>query len=86
LSRSDLGMVSMAQHLKPTPTSAVGLQVVMAPWSVSLAFAGFDVIDLTVAPRCGATGANAVVFGSALCGRSSKSPDVFTLPDATTLV
>jgi hypothetical protein len=79
-------MVSMAQHLKPTPTSAVGLQVVMAPWSVSLAFAGFDVIDLTVAPRCGATGANAVVFGSAFCGRSSKSPDVFALPDATTFV
>jgi hypothetical protein len=67
LSRSDLGMVSMTQHLKPTPTSAVGLQVVMASRSVSLAFTGFDVIDLTVAPRCGATRTDAVVFGSAFC-------------------
>jgi hypothetical protein len=79
-------MVSMTQHLKPTPTSAVGLQVVMAAWSVSLAITGFDVIDLTVAPRCGATRTDAVVFGSAFSGRASKSPDVFALPDATTLV
>jgi len=60
-------MVSMTQHLKTTPTFGIRLQVVMATWSVSLAFTGFDVIDLTVAPRCGATGANAVVFCSAFC-------------------
>ena len=58
----------------------------MASWSVSLAFTGFDVIDLTVASRGGAIGANAVVFGSALRGRTSESPDVLTLPCSTTLV
>jgi hypothetical protein len=79
-------MVSMTQHLKPTPASTVGLQVVVAAWSVSLAITGFDVIDLTVAPCCGTTRTNAVVFGSAFCGRSGKSPDVFALPGATTLV
>jgi hypothetical protein len=86
LSRSDLGMVGMTQHFETASTCGIGLQVVMATWSVSLAFTGFDVIDLTVAPRCGATGANAVVFGSAFCRRASKSPDVFALPGATTLV
>jgi hypothetical protein len=65
LSRSDLGVVGMTQHLKTTPASAVGLQVVMASWSVSLAITGFNVIDLTVAPRCGAANTDAVVFGSA---------------------
>ena len=59
-------MVSVTQHLKTTPTSAVGLQVVMATRPVSLAITGFNVIDLTVAPRCGAANTDAVVFGSAL--------------------
>jgi hypothetical protein len=82
----DLGVVCMAQHFEPTSTCGVGLQVVMAPWSVSLSIAGLNVIDLTIAPRRGATAANAMVFGSTLGGRASKSPDVFTLPCATTLV
>jgi hypothetical protein len=66
LGGSDLGMVCMTQHFESASTCGVGLQVVMAAWSVSLAFAGFDVIDLTVAPGCGATGTNAMVFGSTL--------------------
>jgi hypothetical protein len=86
LGSGDFGMVRMTQHFESAATFCVGLQVVVAPWSVSLAFAGFDVIDLTIAPRRGATGANAVVFGSALRGRACKSPDVFTLPCATTFV
>jgi hypothetical protein len=65
LGSGDLGVVCMTQHFESAPTCGIGLQVVMAPWSVSLTFAGFDVIDLTVAPGCGATGTNAVVFGSA---------------------
>jgi len=67
LSRSDLGVVGMTQHFETASTCGIGLQVVMAPWPITLAIAGFDVIDLTVAPRCGATGAKAVVFGSAFC-------------------
>jgi hypothetical protein len=86
LGGSDLGMVSMTQHFESASTSGVGLQVVMAAWSVSLAFAGFDVIDLTVASCCGAANTNAVVFGSAFCRRAGKSPDVFPLPCATTFV
>jgi len=86
LRRSDLGVVGMTQNLKPAPTSAVGLQVVVAAWPVSLAITGLNVIDLAVAPRCCAANTDAVVFGSALRGRSSKSPDVFALPGATTLV
>jgi hypothetical protein len=86
LGSGDLGMVCTTQHFESASTLCVGLQVVMAPWSVSLAFTGFDVIDLTISSRCGTTGANAVVFGSTLGGRASKSPDVFTLPCATTFV
>jgi len=44
------------------------------------------VIDLTIAPRRGATAANAMVFSPTLRGRACKSPDVFTLPCATTFV
>jgi hypothetical protein len=82
----DLGMVCMTQHFEPSSTCGVGLQVVMAPWSVTLAIAGLNVIDLTIAPRCGTANANAMVFGSTLGGRASKSPDVFTLPCTTTFV
>jgi len=60
-------MVGMTQHFETASTCGVGLQVVMTPWSIALAFAGLDVIDLAVAPRCGATAANAVIFGSAFC-------------------
>jgi Fe-S oxidoreductase len=67
LSSSDLGVVGMAQHFETASTCGIGLQVVMAPWSVTFAIAGFDVVDLTVAPCCGAIGTNAVVFGSAFC-------------------
>ena len=59
-------MVSVTQHLKTAPTSAVGLQVVVAAWPITLAITGFNVIDLAVAPRCGAANTDAVVFGSAL--------------------
>jgi hypothetical protein len=67
LSRSDLGVVGMTQHFETASTCGIGLQVVMAPWPITLAIAGFDVIDLTVASCCGATAANAMVFGSAFC-------------------
>jgi len=76
----------VAQHLKTAATSAVGLQMMMTPRTVALAVARFDVIDLAVATRSNAANTNAVIFGAALCPRSSKTPDVFALPSATTCV
>jgi hypothetical protein len=57
----------MTQHFETASTCGIGLQVVMAPWPITLAIAGFDVIDLAVASGRRATGTDAVVFGSAFC-------------------
>jgi hypothetical protein len=76
----------MAQHLKTTATCAIGLQMMMTSRTVALAVAWFDVVDLAVATRSHAANTNAVIFCATFCRRSSKSPDVFALPGATTLV
>ena len=60
-------MVCMTQHLESAATCCVGLQVMMTPWSITLAFAGFDVVDLTVTSVSDAARTNAVVFGASLC-------------------
>ena len=58
----------------------------MATRTVPLAFAGLKVVHLAVASWCGASGANAAVFGAALRRRSSKAPDVFALPGPAAFV
>ena len=58
----------------------------MAARTIPLALAGLKVVHLAVASWCGASGANAAVFGAALRRRSSKAPDVFALPGSAAFV
>jgi hypothetical protein len=58
----------------------------MAARTIPLALAGLKVVHLAVASWCGASGANAAVFGAALRRRSSKAPDVFALPCPAALI
>jgi len=76
----------MAEHLEPTSTALVGIQVMMTTRPVTCAVAGDDVVDFAVAAFGRASRVLAAIFGATLGRRARESPNMVALPFTAALV